>query len=76
MGAKNHCIVMPDCDKESTLNGLVNAAYGTAGQKCMAITVAILVGESKNWIPEIVEKAKKLKIGSGFDKDVDIPPLC
>src|SRR5690606_41988748 len=50
MGAKNHAIVMPDANKEQTLNNPVGAAFGAAGQRCMARPVVILVGESRNWL--------------------------
>src|SRR5690606_14086365 len=56
MGAKNHAIVMPDANKEQTLNNLVGAAFGAAGQRCMALPVVILVGESRNWLPELARK--------------------
>ena len=76
MGAKNHGVIMPDCDKEDALNALVSAAFGATGQRCMALSVAVMVGETKNWIPELAEKVKKLKLGSGFDEGVDVAPLC
>ncbi|KAL4454300.1 hypothetical protein ABPG74_012257 [Tetrahymena malaccensis] len=76
MGAKNHGVIMPDCDKEDALNALVSAAFGATGQRCMALSVAVMVGETKNWIPELVEKVKKLKLGNGADEGVDIAPLC
>lgn len=66
MGAKNHGVVMPDANKESTLNSLVGAAFGAAGQRCMALSTAIFVGESREWIPELVEKAKKLRVNAGM----------
>lgn len=65
MGAKNHGVVMPDANKESTLTSLVGAAFGAAGQRCMALSTAIFVGEAKQWIPELVERAKKLKVTAG-----------
>jgi len=65
MGAKNHAIIMPDADKEDALNALVSATFGATGQRCMALSVGIFVGESKKWVPDIVEKAKKLKLGPG-----------
>ena len=43
-GAKNHCVVMPDCDLEQAVNGLMGAAYGSAGERCMAQSVAVAVG--------------------------------
>ncbi|MBU3565879.1 CoA-acylating methylmalonate-semialdehyde dehydrogenase [Polynucleobacter sp. MWH-HuK1] len=75
MGAKNHAIVMPDANKEQTLNNLLGAAFGAAGQRCMALSVAILVGNSKDWIPELVSKSKTLKVSSGTDANVDVGPL-
>ncbi len=74
MGAKNHCIVMPDAEKDDAINALIGACFGSTGQRCMAIAVVVLVGDTKEWIPEIVEKSKKLKVGSGFE-NFDIAPL-
>lgn len=74
MGAKNHAIVMPDADKEDTINGMVGACFGSSGQRCMAISVAVMVGDSAEWIPEIVEKTKTLSIGSG-ETNADIAPI-
>lgn len=64
-GAKNHGVVMPDANKENTLNQLVGAAFGAAGQRCMALSTAILVGESRSWLPELVERAKALHVNAG-----------
>lgn len=64
-GAKNHGVVMPDANKENTLNQLVGAAFGAAGQRCMALSTAILVGEAKKWLPELVERAKNLRVNAG-----------
>ena len=75
MGAKNHAVVMPDADKEDTINAVVSSVFGAAGQRCMALSVIVLVGESKNWVDEIVEKAKLLKVGPGADPKVDVGPL-
>ena len=47
MGAKNHCVVIPDADRESTVNQIVGAAFGASGQRCMALTTVVLVGESQ-----------------------------
>lgn len=55
---QNHVVVMPDANKEQTLNALVGAAFGAAGQRCMALSVAVMVGDSKQWIQELVEKPK------------------
>lgn len=64
-GAKNHGVVMPDANKENTLNQMVGAAFGAAGQRCMALSTAILVGEARNWLPELVERAKNLRVNAG-----------
>lgn len=76
MGAKNHCIVMPDCDKEDAMNALVNATFGASGQRCMALSVAVMVGETKEWVKELVPKAKSFKIGKGGEEGIDISPVC
>ena len=75
MGAKNHVVVMPDANKEQTLNALVGAAFGAAGQRCMALSVAVMVGESKQWVQELVEKAKILKVNAGHEPNTDIGPV-
>ena len=75
MGAKNHAIVMPDANKEQTLNAIAGAAFGAAGQRCMALSVVVLVGEAQQWVPDLVAKAKTLKIGAGTEKGVDVGPL-
>ncbi len=75
LGAKNHAIVMPDANKEKTLNAIAGAAFGASGQRCMALPVAIFVGESKEWIPDLIEKTKKLKVGPGLDPASDLGPL-
>jgi len=74
MGAKNHAIVLPDANKEQALNQLTGAAFGAAGQRCMALSVAVLVGEARNWIPDLVAKAKTLRVGAGKDNP-DLGPL-
>lgn len=75
MGAKNHGVIMPDANKEATLNALAGAAFGAAGQRCMALSTAVWVGEAKEWIPELVERAKKLKVNAGKEADADLGPL-
>lgn len=75
MGAKNHAIVMPDANKEQSLNALLGAAFGAAGQRCMAVSVAVLVGEARNWIPELVEKSRALKVSAGTEPGTDVGPL-
>src|SRR5689334_2118896 len=75
MGAKNHAVVMPDANKEHSLNALVGAGFGAAGQRCMATSVAVLVGDANKWIPDIVEKAKSLKVAAGTEKGADLGPV-
>jgi len=75
MGAKNHGVIMPDANKEATLNALVGAAFGAAGQRCMALTTVVWVGEAKKWIPEMIEKSKKLKVDIGTAPGADLGPL-
>lgn len=75
LGAKNHATIMPDADKEATLNALCGAAFGAAGQRCMALSHAIFVGEAQEWIPELVEKAKSMQCDAGSNPDAALGPL-
>ncbi|MGD9699617.1 MULTISPECIES: CoA-acylating methylmalonate-semialdehyde dehydrogenase [unclassified Acinetobacter] len=75
MGAKNHVVVMPDANKEQTLNALVGAAFGAAGQRCMALSVAVMVGETKQWVDELVNKTKTLKVNAGHEPNTDVGPV-
>jgi len=75
MGAKNHAVIMPDANKDHVLNQLTGAAFGNAGQRCMALSVCLFVGESQKWIPELVPKAKALKVSAGHEAGADVGPL-
>jgi malonate-semialdehyde dehydrogenase (acetylating) / methylmalonate-semialdehyde dehydrogenase len=75
MGAKNHAIILPDANKEQTLSQLLGAAFGAAGQRCMAISVAVLVGEAQQWLPDLVEKARGLSVNAGAENGTDLGPL-
>ncbi|WP_426703223.1 CoA-acylating methylmalonate-semialdehyde dehydrogenase [Rhodanobacter sp. Col0626] len=75
MGAKNHAVVLPDANKEQTLNALAGASFGAAGQRCMAAAAAVLVGEAQSWIPELVAKARSLKVNAGSETGTDVGPL-
>ena len=75
MGAKNHAVIMPDANKEQSLNALVGAGFGAAGQRCMATSVAVMVGDASKWIPDIVEKARTLKVNGGTEKGADLGPV-
>jgi malonate-semialdehyde dehydrogenase (acetylating) / methylmalonate-semialdehyde dehydrogenase len=75
-GAKNHMVVMPDADIEQAVDGLIGAAYGSAGERCMAISVAVLVGEvADQIIPKLAERAKALKIKNGMELDAEMGPI-
>jgi malonate-semialdehyde dehydrogenase (acetylating)/methylmalonate-semialdehyde dehydrogenase len=75
LGAKNHALILPDADKDQTIDAIVAAAFGAAGQRCMALSVAVLVGETANWLPELVKKAKALRVNGGFESDSDLGPV-
>ncbi|KAK9472201.1 Aldehyde/histidinol dehydrogenase [Dipodascopsis tothii] len=75
LGAKNHAIVLPDCDKDAALNAIVGAAFGAAGQRCMALSVVVAVGEAAGWVPELVERARALKVSGGFEPGADLGPV-
>jgi malonate-semialdehyde dehydrogenase (acetylating)/methylmalonate-semialdehyde dehydrogenase len=75
-GAKNHCVVMPDCDLDQAVNGLMGAAYGSAGERCMAQSVAVAVGNiGDELVSNLSKKVETLKIGSGMDKSSEMGPL-
>lgn len=74
-GAKNHSVIMPDANKAQVLNNLVGASVGAAGQRCMAISVAVFVGDSKDWIPELAAMIGKIRPGLWDDKDAGFGPL-
>ncbi|EJK50277.1 hypothetical protein THAOC_30774, partial [Thalassiosira oceanica] len=79
LGAKNHAtVVMDDADRESTVRAIVGAAFGAAGQRCMALSVVVLVGDAaagKEWVDDLKAGASGLKVGCGFDEGVDVGPL-
>ena len=75
-GAKNHCVVMPDCDLDQAVNGLMGAAYGSAGERCMAQSVAVAVGNvGDKLVNALSKKVEALKIGPGMDKHSEMGPL-
>lgn len=75
MGAKNHCVILPDANKDQAIDNIIGSAFGAAGQRCMANSVLVLVGKAKDWLPEIVERSRKLKVGPGTDRSADLGPL-
>ena len=75
-GAKNHCVVMPDCDLDQAVNGLMGAAYGSAGERCMAQSVAVAVGDiGDRLVDKLSKKVEVLKVGPGMDKNSEMGPL-
>ena len=75
-GAKNHCVVMPDCDLDQAVNGLMGAAYGSAGERCMAQSVAVAVGNiGDRLVKNLKTKVENLKVGPGIDKNSEMGPL-
>ncbi|KAK5189399.1 aldehyde dehydrogenase (NADP(+)) ald6 [Exophiala xenobiotica] len=75
LGAKNHAAVLPDCNKNHALNAITGAAFGAAGQRCMALSTLVMIGETKDWVPEIAERAKQLSMNGGFEEGADLGPL-
>lgn len=76
-GAKNHMIVMPDADMDQAVDALMGAAYGSAGERCMAISVAVPIGETtaQRLIQKLAPKVRALSIGPGTDPDAEMGPL-
>ncbi len=75
-GAKNHLVVMPDANLSQAVDGIIGAGYGSAGERCMAVSVAVAVGEIADELVEnIKNKASKLKVAPWTDKDSDMGPV-
>ncbi|KAF5858676.1 hypothetical protein ETB97_003891 [Aspergillus alliaceus] len=75
LGAKNHAILLPDAKKEQALSAIVGAAFGAAGQRCMALSVLVMVGETETWLPDLIKRAKGLVVSGGFEEDCDVGPV-
>ena len=75
-GAKNHMVVMPDADIEQAVDALIGAAYGSAGERCMAISVAVLVGDvAEKLMPLLLEKTRALKVLNGTNLAAEMGPI-
>lgn len=75
-GAKNHAIVMPDCNLDKTVEGVIGAAFGSSGERCMACSVVAVVDEfADEFIEKLVAETKKLKVGDGLDENNFVGPL-
>ena len=75
LGAKNHAVILPGCDKSAALDAICGAAFGAAGQRCMALSTLVTVGPTKDWLPELSERAGKLKLDAGFEEGADLGPV-
>ncbi|KAK6135651.1 hypothetical protein DH2020_030616 [Rehmannia glutinosa] len=75
VGAKSHAVIMPDANIDATLNALVSAGFGSAVQRCTAISTIIFVGGSKSWEDKLVERAMGLKVDAGTEPCVDLGPV-
>ncbi|MCO4759141.1 MAG: CoA-acylating methylmalonate-semialdehyde dehydrogenase, partial [Oceanospirillaceae bacterium] len=73
-GAKNHMVIMPDAAKNQVVNSIAGASVGAAGQRCMAISVAVFVGESRKWIPEVRDALAKVRPGAWDDPEAGYGP--
>jgi malonate-semialdehyde dehydrogenase (acetylating)/methylmalonate-semialdehyde dehydrogenase len=75
-GAKNHMVVMPDADIDQVVDGLIGAGYGSAGERCMAISVAVLVGDvADKIVPRLAERARSLVVKDGMEPDAEMGPI-
>ena len=75
-GAKNHMVVMPDADLDKAIDALIGAAYGSAGERCMAISVALLVGDvAEKIMPRLAERARTLIVKNGMESDAEMGPI-
>ena len=75
-GAKNHMVVMPDADIDQTVDALIGSAYGSAGERCMAISVAVFVGGvADQVIPKLIARANTLKVKDGMELDAEMGPI-
>jgi malonate-semialdehyde dehydrogenase (acetylating) / methylmalonate-semialdehyde dehydrogenase len=75
MGAKNHAVVLPDANRQQTINALAGASFGAAGQRCMATSVLVLVGAARDWVPDLVDAAKTLTVNAGHEAGTDVGPV-
>ncbi|MEY4072809.1 MAG: hypothetical protein RJA29_166, partial [Pseudomonadota bacterium] len=75
-GAKNHMVVMPDADLDQAVDALIGSAYGSAGERCMAISVALLVGDvAEKIMPTLIERTRTLKVKNGVELDAEMGPI-
>ncbi|KIZ05257.1 methylmalonate-semialdehyde dehydrogenase [Monoraphidium neglectum] len=75
MGAKNHAVVLPDADVDATVKAIAGAAFGAAGQRCMAISAVVFVGGFERWKEPLLEAARSLKVDGGMEPGADVGPM-
>ncbi|RYP44546.1 hypothetical protein DL768_008995 [Monosporascus sp. mg162] len=76
LGAKNHAVVLPDCNRKSTVNAITGAAFGAASQRCMALSTVVLVGsDTHSWVEDLIASAKQLRTDGGFEEGADLGPV-
>ncbi|MRH41719.1 CoA-acylating methylmalonate-semialdehyde dehydrogenase [Aquibacillus halophilus] len=74
-GAKNHHIVMPDADKEVTIQNIISSSFGSAGQRCMACSAVVVVGAGDEFVKELSQSINDIKMGNGMEEDVVLTPV-
>ncbi|MCC6319909.1 MAG: CoA-acylating methylmalonate-semialdehyde dehydrogenase [Phycisphaerales bacterium] len=75
-GAKNYMVIMPDANQDAVIEGVVGSAFGNSGQRCLAGSIAIAVGDAADWfVPRIAEAARKIKVGPGGEAGVGMGPV-
>src|SRR5438045_4909706 len=75
-GAKNHMVVMPDAVVDKTVDGIIGSAFGAAGQRCMAGSVVVTVGDAhEQLLGPLVEASRALRVGDGLDEESDVGPV-
>lgn len=75
LGAKNHAVLLEDANRAQVVKAIVGAAFGAAGQRCMALSTLVCVGSTREWVADIVEQASALRVGPGWSPDADLGPL-
>ena len=75
LGAKNHAVLFPDCDRDAAENAIIGAAFGAARQRCTALSSLITLPETETWVESLDHKARVLRVDGGFEPDVDVGPV-
>ena len=75
LGAKNHAVMLPDCNKNHAISAITGAAFGAAGQRYMALSTLVMLPNTKPWLTDLVDRARGLKVGPGFDAETDMGPV-